>query len=80
MIDRTLRCSCKRFAYADAFSGEYGEDGYTCSSCIKALNADVIEKWKAHNAESTRYVSKEQTARGFRDLNELINPLVKLKP
>ena len=78
MIDRDLKCSCNRFAYTDAFSGEYGENGYTCSSCIKALNAKIVEQWHKSNADSTVYVDKAQTERGFRDLNEMINPLLKL--
>ena len=80
MINRDLKCSCNRFAYADAFSGEYGEKGYTCSSCIRLLNDAAVAKWHQNNTDSTRYVGKEQTERGFRDLNEMINPLVKLKP
>ena len=77
MLDRDLKCSCNRFAYADAFSGEYGEAGYTCSSCLKALNAEVVKKWQQDNADCTRYVSEENTRRGFDDMNR-INPLLKL--
>ena len=78
MLDRDLKCSCNRYAYADAFSGEYGEGGYTCSSCLKALNKEVVERWHANNAEHTNRVPKGNTERGLRDLNQMINPVLKL--
>ena len=78
MIDRDLKCSCNRFAYADAFSGEYGENGYTCSSCLEALNAKVVEQWHKNHEENRNFVTDEQRERGFADLNRMINPLIKL--
>ena len=78
MIDRDLKCSCNRFAFADAFGGEYGENGYTCSACLRALNAKIVAGWHQSNEDSTVYVDKAQTRRGFEDLNNMINPLIKL--
>ena len=80
MIDRDLKCSCNRFAYADAFSGEYGPEGYTCLSCLKSLNAQAVASWHASNQEHTNLVPAENTRRGFESLNRYakINPLLKL--
>ena len=78
MIDRDLKCACNRYAYADAFSGEYGESGYTCSACLRSLNDEVVKLWHASNVASTVYVDPKQAERGFNDLNDMINPLLKL--
>ena len=78
MIDRDLKCSCNRFAYTDAFSGEYGENGYTCSSCIKALNEKAVAGWHKNHEENMNRVEDAQRGRGFADLNRMINPLIKL--
>ena len=78
MIDRDLKCSCNRFAYADAFSGEYGEGGYTCSSCLKLLNEKVVAQWHRNHDENVNRVTDEQRERGLRDLNQMINPVLKL--
>ena len=78
MIDRDLKCACNRYAYADAFSGEYGEFGYTCSACLRSLNDEVVKLWHASNVASTVGIPNANTERGFKDLNEMINPMLKL--
>ena len=68
MLDRTLRCSCNRFAYADAFLGEYGELGYTCSSCLRALNEETVRKWEEDNRGCSVEISSANAERGYKDL------------
>jgi hypothetical protein len=43
-IDRKLRCACGTLACDDEFAGEYGEDGYRCVKCVRALNALAMEQ------------------------------------
>ena len=45
---------------------------------MKALNKEVVERWHANNAEHTNRVPKGNTERGLRDLNQMINPVLKL--
>jgi len=57
MLNLDLRCAtCNRYAYTDAFNGEYGEPGYTCSSCLKAVNAKTLERMK--QAHFDEYLKK----------------------
>ena len=43
-IDHSLMCSCGQLARVDAFAGEYDEQGYHCTKCVRQLNTLSMEQ------------------------------------